>query len=174
MKPNLLNLLHLLSVSEVVFPWLVSSFSGYFAVTIGFPWMLINPCDQLFSPASLSSVRIFWVFLASVSEIDYILLDQPTSTVLTFVSGEGKVVPPMVIHKGKRVHENWVRKAPGDVQVASTNNQYVTKAKFHEYRLRFAHYLRQQELNDRPHMLIIHVACLLLFPLIPLPHPICG
>ena len=103
MKPNLLNLHHLLSVSEVVFPWLVSSFSGYFAVTIGFPWMLINPCDQLFFPAY---VRIFWVFLASVSEIDYISLDQPTSTVLTFVSGKGKVVQLMIIHKGKRVQEN--------------------------------------------------------------------
>ena len=110
-KPNLLNLRHLLSVSEVVFPWLVSSFSGYFAVMIGFPWMLINPCDQLFVPASLSPVRIFWVFLASVSEIDYISLDQPTSTVLTFVSGKGKVVQPMLIHKGKRVQENRVRKA---------------------------------------------------------------
>ena len=28
-------------------------------------------------------------------------------------------------------------------------------AKFHEYGLWFAHYLRQQELNDRPHMLIV-------------------
>ena len=54
MKPNFSNLLHLLSVSEVVFPWLVSSFSGYFAVTIGFPWMLINPCDQMFSSISFS------------------------------------------------------------------------------------------------------------------------
>ena len=123
-KPNLLNLLHLFSVSEVVFPWLVSSFSGYFAVTIGFPWMLINPCDQLFFPASLSPVRIFWVFLASISEIDYILLDQPTSTVLTFVSGGGgsTIVQPMIIHKGERVQENRVRKAPGDVWVAATKN----------------------------------------------------
>ena len=84
--------------------------------------MLINPCDQLFSPVSLSPVRIFWVFLASVSEIDYISLDQPTSTVLTFVSGKGKVVPPMIIHKGERVQENQVRKAPGDVWVASIKN----------------------------------------------------
>ena len=43
-----------------------------------------------------------------------------TSTVLTFVSGEGKVVPLMIIHKGKRVQENWIRKAPGDVWVAAT------------------------------------------------------
>ena len=74
---------------------------------------------------------------------------------LTFVSGEGKVVPPMIIHKGKRVQEDWVRKAPGDVRVAATTRGYITKAKFHEYGLRFAHYLRQQELNDRPNMLIV-------------------
>ena len=78
-----------------------------------------------------------------------------TSSVLTFVSGEGKVVPPMIIHKGERVQENWIRKAPGDVRVAATTRGYITKAKFHEYGLRFARYLRQQELNDRPHMLIV-------------------
>ena len=78
-----------------------------------------------------------------------------TSTVLTFVSGEGKVVPPMIIHKGKRVQENWVRKAPGDVWVAATSQGYITKTKFHKYGLRFTHYLRQQELNDRPHLLIV-------------------
>ena len=78
-----------------------------------------------------------------------------TSTVLTFVSGEGKVVPPMIIHKGERVQENWIRKTPGDVRVAATTRGYITKAKFHEYGLRFARYLRQQELNDRPHMLIV-------------------
>ena len=174
-KPNLLNLRRLLSVSEVVFPWLVSSFSGYFAVMIGFPWMLINPCDQLFFPASLSPVRIFWVFLASISEIDYISLDQPTSTVLTFVSRKGKVVQLMIIHKGERVQENRVRKAPGDVRVAATNNRYVTKAKFREYGLRFAHYLRQQELNDRPHMLIIDTCRLLtVVPFDTTSTPICG
>ena len=60
------------------------------------------------------------------------------STVLTFVSGEGKVVPLMVIHKGERVQDNWVSKAPGD----ATTRGYITKAKFHEYGLRFAHYWR--------------------------------
>ena len=64
---------------------------------------------------------------------------------------EWKVVPPMRMHKGKRVQENWVRKA----LVAATSQRYITKAKFHEYRLRFAYFLRQQELNNRPHMLIV-------------------
>ena len=81
----------------------------------------------------------------------------------------------MIIHKGKRVQENWVRKAPGDVQVPATNNRYVTKAKFCEYRLRFAHYLRQQELNDRHHMLIIDTCRLLtIVPFDTTSTPICG
>ena len=56
-----------------------------------------------------------------------------TSTVLTFVSGEGKVVSLMIIHKGERVQENWVRKALGDVRVAATSQGYIKKARFHEY-----------------------------------------
>ena len=55
----------------------------------------------------------------------------------------------MIIHKGKRVQENWVRKAQDNVQVAATSQGCITKAKFHEYGLRFTHYLRQQELNER-------------------------
>ena len=39
--------------------------------------------------------------------------------------------------------------------MAATTLGYITKAKFHEYGLRFACYLRKQELNDRPHMLIV-------------------
>ena len=78
-----------------------------------------------------------------------------TSTILTFVSGHGMVCPPMVIHKGERVQENWMQKAPGDVRVTATSRGYVTKAKFHEYGLRFVRFLRQQELNDRHHILIV-------------------
>ena len=53
------------------------------------------------------------------------------------------------------MQENWMRKAPGDVSVAATSRGYVTKAKFPEYGLRFVRFLRQQELNDRPHILIV-------------------
>ena len=78
-----------------------------------------------------------------------------TSTVWTLICGEGKVVPPMIIHKGERVQDNWIRKAGGDVRMAATTQAYITKVKFHEYGLSFAHYLRQHELNDRPHMFIV-------------------
>ena len=71
-----------------------------------------------------------------------------TSTILTFVSGAGDVVPPMVIHKGERVREQWALKAPGDVRLAATTKGYITKAKFHEYGIRFVRYLRHHGLND--------------------------
>ena len=101
---------------------------------------------QLTIPSMVKKVKAYQQVSAEQGE---------TSTVLTFISGEGKVVPLIIIHKGERVQENWVRKAPGDVRVAATTRGYITKAKFHEYGLRFACYLRQQELNDRPHMLIV-------------------
>ena len=77
-----------------------------------------------------------------------------TSTILTFVSGAGNVVPPMVIHKGEYVRDNWIRKAPGNVRVAATSKGYITKAKFHEYGGRFVAYLRQNGLLGMPHLLI--------------------
>ena len=61
----------------------------------------------------------------------------------------------MIMHKGKKVQDDWVRKAPGDVWVAATSCVYITKAIFYKHGLRFAWYLRQQELNDRQHMLIM-------------------
>ena len=78
-----------------------------------------------------------------------------TSTILTFASAAGEMVPAMVIHKGERVQPNWLTKAPGDVRVAATTRGYITKAKFHEYGLRFVRFLRQKNLNDRPHLLIV-------------------
>ena len=46
------------------------------------------------------------------------------STILTFVSGAGDVVPQMVIHKGDRARESWSWKAPGNVWVAATMKSY--------------------------------------------------
>ena len=77
-----------------------------------------------------------------------------TSTVLTFVSGAGEVVPPMVIHKGDYVPNNWTRKAPGNVRVVATSKGYITKAKFHEYGGRFVAHLKRNGLLGIPHMLI--------------------
>ena len=78
-----------------------------------------------------------------------------TSTILTFVNALGRVCPPMIIHKGKRVQDTWIKKAYVTYRVAATTNGYITKSKFKEYGERFVRYLKNHKLLDRPHLLII-------------------
>ena len=58
-----------------------------------------------------------------------------TSTILSFVSAAGNIVPPMVIHKGVQVQDTWKLKAPGNIKIATTTKGYITKLCFHEYGL---------------------------------------
>ena len=78
-----------------------------------------------------------------------------TTSILTFVNGYGEVVPPMVIHKGARVQDSWRIKQPGDMRLAATTKGYITKAKFHEYGLRFVKYLKQHRMAGRKNLLIV-------------------
>ena len=101
------------------------------------PMRLKGPFCPLLTPAFL--------FLERISLESSVFFSES-------ISVENLIIPP---HKSEWVQENWVRKAPGDVRVAATSRGYITKAKFHEYGLRFARYLKHQDLNDRPHMLIV-------------------
>ena len=78
-----------------------------------------------------------------------------TTSILTFVNGYGQVVPPMVIQKGVRVQDTWHLKKPGDMRLAATTKGYITKAKFHEYGLRFIKYLKTNCMLGRKHLLIV-------------------
>ena len=78
-----------------------------------------------------------------------------TSTILTFVSGVGRVVPPMVIHKGERVQEPWTYDAPVGVHITTTSKGYITQQKFHEYGAWFVRYLKTHRILDRFHLLIV-------------------
>ena len=78
-----------------------------------------------------------------------------TSTMLTFVNAIGLQCPPMVIHCGKHVQEYWVHDTPIGVCVAATTKGYITKAKFHEYGIRFVRFLKSHKLLNRPHILLI-------------------
>ena len=78
-----------------------------------------------------------------------------TSTILSFISAAGNVVPPMVLHKGVRVQDTWKLKAPGDIKIAATPKGYITKSRFHEYGLHFVKYLKQMGLADKKHLLIV-------------------
>ena len=77
-----------------------------------------------------------------------------TSTVLTFVSGVGSVMPPMVIHKGTHVQTQWTQDTPVGVRIATTSNGYI-KQRFHEYGVWFIQWLKTHRMLDRPHLLII-------------------
>ena len=72
-----------------------------------------------------------------------------TSTILSFISAAGTVVPPMVLHKGVRVQDTWKLKAPGDIKIAVTPKGYITKSHFHKYGLHFVKYLKQMGLTDK-------------------------
>ena len=78
-----------------------------------------------------------------------------TSTILTFISGVGNVVPPMVIHRGEQVQEPWTRHVPVGVHVAAMSKGYITKQKFHEYGAHFVRWLKTHKMLDRPYLLIV-------------------
>ena len=78
-----------------------------------------------------------------------------TSTILTFVSGVSRVLPPMVIHKGEQIQEPWTQDAPVGVHVTATSKGYITKQKFYEYGTWFVRYLKTHKILDRPHLLIV-------------------
>ena len=58
-----------------------------------------------------------------------------TSTVLSFISAVGNLVPPLVIHNRQHVQDSWKIKAPGNVQLGATTKGYIMKLKFHQYGL---------------------------------------
>ena len=56
-----------------------------------------------------------------------------TSTVLTFANADGSCVPPMVIHKGKKVPESWNADKPVGVTLRTSETGWINKPLFLEY-----------------------------------------
>ena len=56
-----------------------------------------------------------------------------TSRVLTFANASSEYVPPMVIHKGKKVPEMWLKDKPVGVTLHSSDTGWINKASFLEY-----------------------------------------
>ena len=79
-----------------------------------------------------------------------------TTSILTFVSGVGVVVPRIIIHKGTRVQAAWLQDCLVGVRVGATSKGYITKEKFLEYGVRFIQYLRSHKLLNIKHLLIIN------------------
>ena len=103
------------------------------------------------------------------------------STMLTYVNAAGRAVPPLVIHKG-RYNPSWENGKPEgrefinlcsptdmcnlsfftkyiwsalDVLVRGSHKGYINKQLFAEYGKSFILYLREHNLLDRPHILLI-------------------
>ena len=68
------------------------------------------------------------------------------STVLTFANAAGNVLPPLIIHKGRRVNETWLDGIPTGIMVKASPKGYINKGIFYEYSLKWVQWLRH---NDR-------------------------
>ena len=56
-----------------------------------------------------------------------------TSTVLTFANADGSCIPPMVIHKGKKVPKSWNADKPVGVTLCTSETGWINKPLFLEY-----------------------------------------
>ena len=56
-----------------------------------------------------------------------------TSTVLTFANADGSCIPPMVIHKGKKVPQSWNADKPVGVTLRTSEIGWINKPLFLEY-----------------------------------------
>ena len=67
------------------------------------------------------------------------------SMVLTFANAAGNVLPPLIIHKERRVNETWLDGIPKDILVRTSPKGYINKGIFYKYSLKWVQWLRQNE-----------------------------
>ena len=77
-----------------------------------------------------------------------------TSTVLTFANACGQVMPPLIIHKGKKVNETWTYGASPDVMVHASAKGYINKAIFYKYAIKWVSSLHCHKRLDRKNLLL--------------------
>ena len=78
-----------------------------------------------------------------------------TSTVLTFANACGQVMPPLIIHKGKKVNETWTYGTSPDVMVHTSVKGYINKAIFYEYAIKWVAYLSRHKRLERKNLLLL-------------------
>ena len=78
-----------------------------------------------------------------------------TSTVLTFTNADGSYVPLMVIHKGKKVPETWLKDKPVSVTLHTSEMGWINKPLFLEYATQWVYWMKSWKLLDRPHLLLL-------------------
>ena len=78
-----------------------------------------------------------------------------TTTVLSFANAVGKICPPVIIHKGSRVHDTWCLDAPVGVMVRASVNGWINREIFLEYATRWLRWMCSWKLLDKPHLLLL-------------------
>ena len=79
------------------------------------------------------------------------------STVLTFTNAAGNILPPLIIHKGRRVNETWLDGMPKDVMVKASPKGYISKGIFYEYSLKWVQWLRCNDRLKKKNLLLLDV-----------------
>lgn len=79
-----------------------------------------------------------------------------TSTVLVCINAIGASPPPMIIHKGKLVGNQWRNGARHDVMVRASESGYINKELFTDFGKSFIKFLATSGLKDGlPHLLVL-------------------
>lgn len=91
------------------------------------------------------------------SDLKQIVADErpQISTIIAAVNAAGERMDPLIIHRGRRVPETWIRRAPKNVIVKASIKGYVTDAVFHEWGKHFIEHLRRTGELGKPHVLIL-------------------
>ena len=71
-----------------------------------------------------------------------------TSTALAFVSAAGMSTKPLVIHKGGKVQQVWKNDKPQSYSLGASENGWITKKLFYQYRKEFMQMLKNQGLME--------------------------
>ena len=64
-------------------------------------------------------------------------------------------MPPLIIHKGKKVNETLTYGASPDVMVCASVKGYINKAIFYEYAIKWVSYLHHHKRLDRKNLLLL-------------------
>ena len=78
-----------------------------------------------------------------------------TSTTLTFANAIGQCIPPMIIHKGGKVPNDWEQGAPVGVMVRASPNGWINTTLFLEYATGWVRWLKSWKLLNHPHLLLL-------------------
>lgn len=78
-----------------------------------------------------------------------------TSTVITFANAAGNILPPLIIHNGRRVNDTWIKGAPADIMVRASQKGCINKGILHEYSLKWIQWLHYNGCLAKKNLLLL-------------------